>query len=119
MAFRLRFCDWHDIITVDYTITPQMIENRKKEFSVMTHTHIYILTNRLLNYISQPVPFGSPVKKPPKVDLSSLFHPRKTLMSNSEAEELIAYYNSLLKMMQCCVIEGRKFSILPREEKGL
>ena len=46
MAFRLRFSDWHDIIIVDYTITPQMIENRKKESSVMTHTHIYILTNR-------------------------------------------------------------------------
>ena len=41
MAFRLRFSDWHDIITVDYTITPQMIENRKKESSVMTHI-IYI-----------------------------------------------------------------------------
>ena len=63
--------------------------------------------------------FGTPEKKAAKVDLSSLFLSRNLPMTNSEAEELMAYYNSLLKMMQCCVIEDRKFSILPRSEKGL
>ena len=39
MAFRLKFHDWHDILRVDYTITPQMMEKRQKEKSVWEEIH--------------------------------------------------------------------------------
>ena len=53
------------------------------------------------------------------MDLSALFQPRQPIMSKSQAIEIMNGHNSLLRSMQCCVIEHRKFSILPKEEKGV
>ena len=53
------------------------------------------------------------------MDLSALFLPRQPAMTSREATEEAERCNGLLKYMQCCIIEGRKFNILPKEEKGL
>ena len=52
------------------------------------------------------------------MDLSALFQPRQLPMSKSKSIEVMNNHNRLLRSMQCCVIEHRKFSILPKEEKG-
>ncbi|XP_065899983.1 protein flightless-1 homolog [Dysidea avara] len=58
-------------------------------------------------------------RKAPKVDLSPLFLPRQTPMSNREADNKMDEFNANLKSdMQCFVLEGRKFVRLPKREIG-
>ena len=50
--------------------------------------------------------------------MSPLFLERQPPMANRDANEIQFQYNRQLVSMRCCIIEGRKFSILPNKEKG-
>jgi hypothetical protein len=69
-------------------------------------------------YLDEQSNFGTPEKKSAKVDLSALFTPRSLPMTGAECDDLMDYYNGILRMMQCCIIENKKFSILPQTERG-
>ncbi|KAL5473171.1 hypothetical protein EMCRGX_G027619 [Ephydatia muelleri] len=97
-VFKIRFEDWEDVLRVDFTRTPEMLEKRDKEMK------------------KNP---GEPLeKKAAKVDLSALFMPQQPKLASGEANEIIHGYNDNLKSMRCCVIEGKKFNILDNREKG-
>lgn len=96
--FCCRFDSWDDVLSVDFTQTPEMLEKKAID--------------------KKRDPLGLEGKKAAKVDLSPLFVPREVYMPNREAHELTEKWNTQLLTMRCCVIEGKKFSILSNREKG-
>ncbi|CAI8051353.1 Protein flightless-1 homolog [Geodia barretti] len=98
VIFKTRFVGWEDVVAVDFTRTTDMLEKREQEM--------------------KQNPGQDPSKKAAKVDMSPLFLERQPPMPNRDANEIAFQFNRQLVSMRCCIIEGRKFSILPNKEKG-
>ncbi|XP_065846608.1 protein flightless-1 homolog isoform X2 [Oscarella lobularis] len=98
--FKSKFYGWDDVLSVDYSRSAESVlklKGKKTEGQAETATQAEASKT--------------------KVDLSSLFMPRQSPISD-EQTEFIDECSQELKEMKCFVLEGKKFVKLPDSEIG-
>eukprot|EP00096_Caligus_rogercresseyi_P008686 TRINITY_DN2799_c3_g1_i2.p1 TRINITY_DN2799_c3_g1~~TRINITY_DN2799_c3_g1_i2.p1 ORF type:complete len:447 (-),score=161.92 TRINITY_DN2799_c3_g1_i2:1163-2503(-) len=94
-VFKTKFVGWDDVIGVDFTRTAQSVQRTGAD---------------LVKWAKA---------QDTKVDLSALFTPRQSPMSDKESAQLSEEWNVDLEKMEAFVLEGKKFVKLPEEEWGI
>lgn len=94
-VFKSKFYGWDDVIAVDFTRTAESVQRTGAD---------------LTKWAGQ---------QQTKTDLSSLFAPRQNPVNEDEAHQLVEEWNEDLEVMECFVLEGKKFSRLPENEVGI
>eukprot|EP00118_Oscarella_pearsei_P006460 m.29143 g.29143 ORF g.29143 m.29143 type:complete len:1260 (+) comp31138_c0_seq3:13-3792(+) len=102
--FKSKFHGWDDVLSVDYSRSAESLTKLKAQTK------------------KTPEGEGSQSAKPEvsktKVDLSSLFMPRQSPVSDQQAKDYIEECSHELKEMKSFVLEGKKFVKLPDQEIG-
>ncbi|XP_018497358.1 protein flightless-1 [Galendromus occidentalis] len=94
MVFKSKFVGWDDVIAVDFTRTATSVARTGADLKKWMTT------------------------QETKVDLAALFSPRQILPTAEETEKFMETINEDLDVMECFVLEGKKFVKLPEEEFG-
>jgi len=107
--FKSKFINWDDVLAVDYSRAaneqPGMLPPPPTQTS---QTGVNKTETLKKNVVEKP-----------KADLTALFMPRQTLMTEEEATALSEEWNEELDRIESFVLEGNKFIRLPDEEFGL
>jgi len=107
--FKSKFINWDDVLAVDYSRAANEQPGMVPPAPTATSTTGVNKTETLKKNV---------VEKP-KADLTALFMPRQTLMTEEEAVALSEEWNEELDRIESFVLEGNKFIRLPDEEFGL
>lgn len=94
MVFKSKFVGWDDVIAVDFTRTATSVARTGADLKKWMTT------------------------QETKADLGALFKPRQIPPTMEDTEKFMETINEDLDIMECFVLEGKKFVKLPEDEFG-